>query len=67
MCPDKTNFAWEGFDWHRIEGNKCVAIHRENKKVREIENTILQLPLWLAVLVYDILSQSDRISRYLDP
>lgn len=41
MYPDKMNLAWKEFNQHGIQANKCVAIHRENKGVTEIENTIL--------------------------
>ena len=41
MYPDKMNLAWKEFDQCRIQANKCVAIHRENKEGTEIENTIL--------------------------
>lgn len=39
--PDRMNLAWKEFDQRRIQANKCVGIHRENKGVTEIENTIL--------------------------
>jgi len=65
MYPDKMNLA--GKNLISIESKWINVLPFTGRTKGWQKYTILQLPLCFAVLILDILSQSNRISCHFDP